>query len=86
MGLGHPFPRKNLQEGQERNFTMLHSQDCSADSGAAASSDVLRGSVGGCCSGEEVTSDLPLPQKPLWMLWQGDSEEDGTAWNSIQIS
>lgn len=51
---------------------MTGSQHYSADNGAAASSDVLQGSVGGCCSNEEVISALPLAQNLLQMLWQGD--------------
>lgn len=55
-----------------RNASMTGSQHYSADNGAAASSDVLQGSVGGCYSNEEVISALPLAQNLLQMLWQGD--------------
>lgn len=82
-GLRSSLPKEKSAGGavEERNVSMIHSQDYSADNGAAASSDVLQGPVGGCCSNEEVISALPLPQKPLQMLWQGDFTG---GWNSLE--
>lgn len=76
-GLRSSLPNEKSAGGaiEGRNASMICSQDYHTNNEAAASSDVLQGSVGGYCSNKEVVSTLPLPKR-LWMLRQDDFAGD----------